>query len=202
MEKSKAGFKGIHRITISDCSSPKAQKIIKAIDENIKNWQALMSSNSADKESLSLKLHQQYRFLMDKLESNFKTRELVVENITTTVGRAALITRLVGTNTYTGNVTHCALGSGTSTPAVGDTTLQTETYRKALTSGTPSSNVGILETFFAPGEGTGTLEEYGYFIDGTGTVNSGQLFNRFSQTIVKSSTESLNVQSTVTFSDV
>jgi len=201
-----AGAKGIHILTISKCTSDFALKVLGAIDANIKKWQSVIYSvgrySQAEKDKMIFELHEEYRWLMGQLEHKHKTAELVVENVTTTVGRAALITRLVGTNTYTGNVTHCALGSSATAPAEGDTTLQTETYRKALTSGTPSSNVGILETFFAPGEGTGTLEEYGYFIDGSGAADSGQLFNRFTQTVIKAATESLNVQSTVTLSDV
>jgi hypothetical protein len=84
---------------------------------------------------------------------------------------------------------------------VGNTQLGTEVYRKALSSGTYLNNVAYIETFFTAAEVTGTFEEYGMFIDGTGAANSGQLFNRFTSTNIKSATETMNVQSIVTFND-
>ncbi len=136
-----------------------------------------------------------------KLEEKFKVRESIIENITTTVGRSVLAQRLSGTTTYTGTVNYTALGTSSTAPAVSDTQLGTETYRKALSSGTYSNNIAYLETFFTSTEVTGSFEEYGMFIDGTGSANSGQLFNRFTESNSKSNVETLNVQSHVTLSD-
>lgn len=197
--KSQPTAKGTHIITVSECTSDYAQKILALIDENVKKWREAMKERKGV--AIITALHEEYRHLMHLLENKHKVQEIYVENITTTVGRAALIDRLVGTNTYSGNVNYCALGTSSTAPAVGQTTLVTETYRKALTSGTPSSNVGYLETFFTPTEVTGSLEEYGYFIDGTGTANTGQLFNRFTQSVTKTNTQSLNVLSTITLND-
>lgn len=146
-------------------------------------------------------LWQEYRSYVEELERRFKTRELIVENITTTVGRSALAQRLGGDTTYTAIVNYTALGTDNTAPVVGDATLGTETYRKALSSGTDLNNVAYLETFFTASEVSGTFEEYGMFIDGTGTVDTGQLFNRFTATNAKAVTETMNVQSIVTFND-
>lgn len=143
----------------------------------------------------------EYRDMIGQLEQNFKLREVVIENITTTVGRAVLAQRLGGDTTYTGTVNYTALGSNNTAAVVGDATLGTEVYRKALSSGTDASNISYLETFFTAAETSGTYEEYGMFIDGTGSANTGQLFNRFVSTIVKSVTETLNVQSVITIND-
>lgn len=146
-------------------------------------------------------LWEEYRTFVERLESKFEKRQIVVENITTTVGRSVLAQRLGGDTTYTGTVNYTALGSDNTAPVVGDATLGTEVYRKALSSGTDSSNIAYLETFYTASETTGTYEEYGMFIDGTGSADTGQLFNRFVSSITKSGTETLNVQSIITFND-
>lgn len=131
----------------------------------------------------------------------FLVRQRCVENITCTAGRSVLMQRLSGTTTYTGIVNYGTLGSSNTAPAVGQTQLGTEVYRKALSSGTYSSNIAYLENFYTSTETSGTYEEYGFVIDGTGSANTGQMFNRFTTTTVKSVTESMNVQSTITCND-
>ncbi|MEE8151286.1 MAG: hypothetical protein V3T43_06180 [Nitrosomonadaceae bacterium] len=146
-------------------------------------------------------LWEEYRYYAEVLQRNFQTQEIVIENITTTVGRAVFAQRLGGDTTFTGTVTHTALGSDNTAAVIADTTLGTETYRKAISSGTDASNVAHLETFFSASEVTGTFEEYANFIDGTGSADTGQMTNRFVSSITKSGTETLNVQSIITFND-
>ncbi len=147
------------------------------------------------------KQYEEYRFLINQLHRKFLKREILVPNITATVGRGVLAQRLAGTTTYTGSVKYTALGTSNASPTVADLTLGTEVYRKALSSGTFLTNIAYIETFFTASETSGTYQEYGNFIDGSGAADSGQLFNRFIQTTVKSSVETLNVQSQVTFND-
>jgi len=144
---------------------------------------------------------QEYRHFLRKLHSFCKTDEKILENITTTLGRTVLARRLSGDTTYTGIVNYTALGNDNTAANVGDATLGNETYRKALSSGTYLANVAYLETFFSATEVTGTFEEYGMFIDGGAGADTGQLFNRFTETKVKTSSQTLNVQSIVTFAD-
>lgn len=146
-------------------------------------------------------LHDEYNFYLEQLHKRFKKREVYIENITTTVGRSVFAQILGGDNTYTGNVNYTALGTNNAAAVVGDATLGTESYRKALTSGTDLSNVTYLETFFTAAEVNGTFEEYGMFIDGAAGADTGQLFNRFTGSVTKSVTETLNVQSIVTWND-
>lgn len=146
-------------------------------------------------------LWEEYRFYVEKLEKKFKTREKILYNVTTTSGRSVLAQRLGGDTSFTGSVNYTALGSDNTAAVVADATLGTETYRKALTSGADLSNVSYLETFFTAAEVNGTFEEYGMFIDGGAGADTGQLFNRFVQTVVKSAVETLNVQSIITFND-
>ena len=147
------------------------------------------------------KLWEEYRYYVEKLEKKFKIDEVVVENVTTTIGRSVLAQRLGGDTTYSGTVNYTALGDNNTAAAVGDSTLGNEVYRKALSSGTDSNNISYLETFITAAEDADTYEEYGMFIDGTGSADTGQLFNRFVTQITKSLTETLNVQSVITFND-
>lgn len=205
LEKSLITAKGEHLFTICNARSTEAQKLSELIEGvRFKREAFLRSSNFLNKvkeDRILRELWQEYRFFVEQLHKKFKLREVLVKNITTTAGRNVLARRLSGNTTYTGIVNYTALGTSNTAPAVSDTQLGTETYRKALSSGTYASNIAYLETFFTASEVSGTFQEYGNFIDGSGTANSGQLFNRFIQTVTKSITETLNVQSTVTFAD-
>lgn len=199
-DKSVCTSKGVHTFVLCDARSEKAQELQRQIEDNAAKRRFLIKTGSATRELLK-ELWEEYRWLIKSLHWQFKLREYVIENITTTVGRAVLAQRLGGDTTYTGTVNYTALGSDNTPAAVGDATLGTEVYRKALSSGTDLSNVAYLETFFTATETSGTYQEYGMFIDGTGSADTGQLFNRFVTAITKSVTETLNVQSVITFND-
>jgi len=192
--------KELHLLTLCDAKSEVAKDLERQIEKVRINREELLKNGNYN-EKAAFELWKIYSYLIEKLHKSFMIRQFRVENITTTVGRSVFAQRLAGVNTYTGNVTHTALGTSNAAPAVGNTTLGTETYRKALSSGTFLNNVSYLETFFTAAEVNGTFEEYGNFIDGTGAANSGQLFNRFIQTVAKSNVETLNVQTTITWSD-
>lgn len=197
--KEASKVKGIHTLTLCRATSDYAQQLQEQININIAKRQWLIQL----KESTRLKLRElweEYRYLIGCLHK-FKTQEFIVENITTTVGRSVLAQRLGGDTTYTGVVNYTALGDDNTAEVVGDATLGNEVYRKALSSGTDASNVSYLETFFTATEDADTYEEYGMYIDGGAGADTGQLFNRFTQQITKSNTETLNVQSVVTFAD-
>lgn len=65
-------------------------------------------------------------------------------------------------------MSHMALGTGTSTPAAGDTTLETEVARVALTSVVRTDKKVTYTGTFGPGIGTGALTEAGIFNAGSG----------------------------------
>ena len=126
----------------------------------------------------------------------------VVHNLSPTVGRTALAMRLAGDTTYTGTVTRVAIGNGTTAPANGDTVLDNETYRKAFDDTTFINNVAYLSAFIPAGTATGTHTEAGLFIDGTNTVDTGQIISRvlLSPQIVKSALVSLTIEAALTVS--
>lgn len=217
----KTEAKGIHILTLCEGISDKSLILQKKLEDVKKRREIVLMERDLELRQIlllgktkdhiqnlhlvtSVMLHslwEEYRYYLDILHKLFKKREFVIENITCTVGRSVLAQRLSGTVTYTGTVTHTALGTNATPATVGDATLGTETYRKALSSGTYASNIAYLETFYSASEVSGTFQEYGMFIDGTGAANSGQLFNRFLSAVTKSVTETLNVQSIVTFND-
>lgn len=97
----------------------------------------------------------------------------------TDTGRDLILDRLNGITTYSLNLGHADIGTGTNTPAVSDTTLQTVTARGLKATGNVSGSVLTLQYFFPDGGlANGTYTEFGTFVDGTATVSTGKIFNR------------------------
>jgi hypothetical protein len=100
-----------------------------------------------------------------------------VENLITTVGRNAIIERL-DSSPSTAAPSHMAVGTGATAAAAGDTTLQTELDRNALTSSTSSANVLTMVGDWAAGDGTGAITEAGVLnAASTGTLYSRAVFS-------------------------
>lgn len=196
--------KGMHLVTVCDVSTPEARAMEDQILDKINERKALLKAKfTPDELEEKLFMHwYEYNALMKRFNDRFMVRQVLIPNVTTTAGRTVLARRLSGNTTYTGIVNYTALGTDSTAATVAQVKLGTETYRKALSSGTFLANVAYLETFFTASEVSGTFQEYANFIDGTGSADSGQMFNRFTQAVTKSLTETLNVQSVVTFSDV
>lgn len=121
----------------------------------------------------------EYRALLAELQDagGFK-RSSTHKNLVVTSGRAVLARLLAGDATYSGAISYGALGSGSTSPAVGNTQLATETFRKLYANRQQSSASATIDFYYSKGDTNGTYNEFGCFIDGTGTANSGQLFNR------------------------
>lgn len=95
------------------------------------------------------------------------------DNLTLTDGKKWIAERLTGA---TNPATHIAVGTGSAAPALGDTTLANELFRKALdvAGGTVTDNVATFRTVLREGEATGALTEAGLFLASVG----GRLTNR------------------------
>lgn len=200
-EQKKIKVKGVHTISFFDMREREAQVCENAIVAITKQRVNLILAGLATEHVLN-SLRKQYFYYKEILMDKYLLRQQVIENITTTAGRV-VIAQLIAGNYIgpTGAVTHCAVGDDNTSPNVADTILGNETSRKALSDGNNNSNQSLLETFFSTSEAVDTHEEFGFFIDGTGAADSGVLMNRFTQTIVKSNTESMNVQTTITYND-
>lgn len=93
-------------------------------------------------------------------------------------GRNIVARRLGGDNTYSLNITHGEIGTGSTAPANSDTALTTPTVRVAITSADIINNVVTLRFFFSDGSlSNGTYYEFGTFIDGNATIGTGQMWN-------------------------
>lgn len=117
------------------------------------------------------------QFLIDKGVVLEKRRK---QNLIVTAGRTVMAQVLANESAYTGNgyINYGALGTGASpTPANGSTQLVNEVFRKIVQSSAASSNVAYVDFFYTAADTNGTYTEFGNFIDGTASANSGSLFS-------------------------
>lgn len=122
-----------------------------------------------------------------------ETRE--IPNLVVTVGKEFIASRMVGTASSV--MSHMAVGTSSTTPAAGDTTLGTETARVALTSGTASGAVSTYVATFPAGTGTGALQEAGIF----NASSSGTMLCRTTFSVVnKGASDAMTITWTVTIS--
>ncbi len=140
-----------------------------------------------------------YTFTLRNKDTGEIEGKYVYENLVPAVG-LALIASLIGQTSIAnaGKVTHCAVGTGTNTPASGDTTLQTETYRNAIASLNSVGAVIYATGFFSAPETSGTFREAGIFINGTGAVDTGTLLSRVAINITKTTSQTLTLDWTLT----
>jgi hypothetical protein len=121
--------------------------------------------------------------------------ERFVDNLIVNTGRNAVIERL-DSSPGTSQPTHMAIGTGATAPAAGDTTLQTELDRNALTSNTSSTNVLTMVADWAAGDGTGAITEAGVL----NAASSGTLYSRATFSVVnKAAGDTLQITWTYTF---
>lgn len=144
--------------------------------------------------------------LIAAYHKKFMLRQVVQENIVPTVGRELLADAITGQLVAISDVevNYTALGTGTTAPANGDTTLDTETFRKTIASQTSASNVSYNTAFYTAADTNGTFYEHGIFIDGTASADSGTLFSRVllnsPSGVAKSASETLTIEHEHTFS--
>ncbi len=134
--------------------------------------------------------------------TNVKTGKVEVDyyhNLFTTAGKESLANSIRGnTSNNKGIITYCALGTGDTAPALGDTTLEAEIERKLISVRSVSNNQALFEIFFTTAEANGNLKEAGLFgDDATGTKDTGTLFARASIDRVKTDGDTLSLAWTV-----
>lgn len=123
----------------------------------------------------------------------------LVNNMFLTAGKESLADALRGTtDNNKGIITYCAVGSGTTAPALGDTDLQSEVGRKLISVRSVANNIATFQTFFTTAEANGTLREAGLFGDDASSIpGSGTMFCRAAINRVKSSNDTLTIVWTV-----
>src|SRR5690606_17957213 len=108
------------------------------------------------------KLKGHLKVVVTKPDGSKQTTE--IPNLVVNTGKAQVAARIVSNSPAA--VSHMALGSSSTTPAVGNTQLGTELGRVALTSGTSSGSVATMIANFPAGTATGSIAEAGLFNDG------------------------------------
>jgi len=105
-------------------------------------------------------------------------RHHAAHNLVATVGRNVLVRLLAGDTTYSGQINYGALGTSSTAVSNSDTQLGAEVYRKLYASHTTDgNNVAYIDFFYAATDTNGTYNEFGNFIDGTASANTGRLFS-------------------------
>ncbi len=102
-------------------------------------------------------------------------------NLVCTAGKNTIVSRWCGDTTKTGILTYLALGTGTGTPTSADVKLQTEVYRKLLTTRTKDGTIAKTSTYIPTNEGNYAYKEVGlYGDDASETPDSGTLYTHAS----------------------
>ncbi|OUW94919.1 MAG: hypothetical protein CBD88_05055 [Flavobacteriales bacterium TMED228] len=118
-----------------------------------------------------------------------------INNLVVTTGKNFVASRIKDATSNA--MSHMAIGTGSTSPAAGDTTLGTETARVALTSTTVTNADVAYVSSFGAGTGTGAITEAGLF----NASSAGTLFCRTTFSVVnKGADDSMTITWTVTVS--
>lgn len=99
-------------------------------------------------------------------------------------------------------IKYFALGSDNTAPTLADTTLGTETFRKARTSQSkPGAGQQRYVQYIDPSEAIGVIEEFGWFAGAAATAaaNSGIMVSHTLYSRVKTGLESIQIERTDRF---
>jgi len=187
------GIKGVIKASVFDTSSPEANRLEAKILDLIQNRSAF--SNAAEYRA-------RYKELVSEMRRLFLVREQVHHNIVVTAGRAELANRITGTAGNNTVIDDGALGTSTTSPSNSDTTLGSEVFRKVKASESTTDNIAFIDWFYSKSDTNGTYEEFGSFINGSGTGNpdTGSLFTHLlTGGWTKTSSESMTVAAQYTF---
>lgn len=91
------------------------------------------------------------------------------------------------------DVTHIAVGTGSTSPVLTDSQLEEETNRQAVTTTLRSGGVIEIHALFANANLPTTTKEMGLFLNGSGSSNTGDMLLRVAETFVKGSSDLLAV---------
>lgn len=174
-EKKKFG-KGIVTLTRFVIDSPEAEALDKFLQEAIDVPQRVFDK------------------AFNRMKEICAFTEEAYENQIVMTGRSVFAMLLNAETTYTGAVNWGALGTSATAISDAQTTLVAEAKRKGIATRSRTNDSVSFRFFFSKADTSGTFQEFGTFIDGTSTVDTGQMFNRvLTGGWTKSSSESLTV---------
>ena len=140
----------------------------------------------------------QWYALMRELTRICKIRSVHRQNLVVLAGREVVARRLVGDLTYSGTVNYGALGTDNTAVNAADTALGTEVARKLFARRTRTNAQVNFDFFFSQADTDGTYQEFGLFIDGDASADSGQLFNHvLTGGWTKTNTEAMTVSAQI-----
>jgi hypothetical protein len=120
-------------------------------------------------------------------------------------GLDLVIQRLVGINTYSGNILWIEIGTGSTTPTVNDIALTTPSLRMAVNFQEDFATTDAIVQAYATDAQLAnvTYQEVGGFVDGTSTIGTGQIFNHalLSPTFTKTAGEDVTIQIDISVSN-
>ena len=120
-------------------------------------------------------------------------QEEKVNNVIVTTGKSLVATLVSGSGT---SFSHMAIGTGSTSEVVGDSSLETEAGRVTLTSKATTNNVISYIGDFPAGTGTGTITEAGIL----NASSSGTMLNRATfSSVNKTASDALKITWDVTF---
>lgn len=139
----------------------------------------------------TIKVTGELKLTLTKPDGN--THETVVPNIVVTDGKEYIASRMKDATATA--MSHMAIGTGSTAAAAGDSALETEAGRVALTSTTVTSNAVAYVATFGAGTGTGAITEAGIL----NASSSGDLLCRTVFSVInKGAADTLGITWTVT----
>ena len=90
-------------------------------------------------------------------------QQFEVPNLVVTTGKNHIAAKIAATTNSPAAMTHMAIGTSSTAPAAGDTTLGTETGRVSLSGSVVSTNTITYTATFPAGTGSGAITEAGIF---------------------------------------
>lgn len=154
-----------YTIRFFDLSNPRAQEIDAELNELINENEEIVEPTH-------------YQALIAELNKLCPVRQYEATNLVVGDGREVLAMLLAGETDYTGEITRGALGTDDTEPDASDSKLGAEVARKGFGTRNRSGTTIDLDFYYSKSDTDGTYEEFGLFIDGTDTADSGQLFSR------------------------
>ena len=143
------------------------------------------------------KWHTNVKVTVFDLDGNIKDVQ-EFHNLITTVGLGMFIDMLNG-SIADGEIHYMGVGSDNTAPALTDTTLGTETFRKVYTTQAEVTTISLKTTVYIdPSEAIGAIEEIGWFA-GAGDLSgadSGIMVSRVLYSRNKTALESMQVERT------
>lgn len=118
------------------------------------------------------------------------------KNVVCTVGKTAIAAAM--TSNASSRAAYIALGTSATTPAASDTILGTEAYRNAVASSSNGTAIAYVTGFFTAAETSGHFYEAGIFIGGSLSSGTGTLLSHVACDVVKSGSETLTVDWSIT----